>query len=149
MEWRLNPNAVNQLMKGTVIFTEGEPVFSIALVIKGRVLIHNNGAKMVVSTGAFLGVNDLYTGKFQSTYTALDDLFIYAFPVNQNEELEQIFSINSDYHGFMVASNNREIYDLNQIYQGMRKHFSSIYEFLTESYQEYLDSANRGGYRAR
>ncbi|MBE5965726.1 MAG: hypothetical protein E7255_01955 [Lachnospiraceae bacterium] len=149
MEWKLNPNAVNQLTKGTVIFTEGEPVFSIALVIKGRVLIHNDGAKMVVSTGAFLGVNDLYTGKFQSTYTALDELFIYAFPVNQNEELEQIFSINSDYHGFMVASNNRTIYDLNQIYQGMRKHFSGIYEALTESYKEYLDTANRRGYRAR
>ncbi|NLP35279.1 MAG: Crp/Fnr family transcriptional regulator, partial [Clostridiales bacterium] len=118
MEWNINPNKLNQLGKGTVIFTEGESVFSIALVIKGRVLIQNNGAKLVVSSGAFLGVNDLYTGKYQSTYTAVDDLLIYAFSVNQQDDLEQVLSMNNDYHGFMVASNNHIISELDQIYRG-------------------------------
>lgn len=149
MEWKINPNAVNQLIKGTVIFTEGEPVFSIALIIKGRVRIHNNGAKMVVSSGAFLGLNDLYTGKYQCTYTAVDDLLLYAFSVNQQEELERILSINNDYHGFMVASNNRMIAELNQIYLDMRKAWTGLFEFLSDNYQNYLDTGARRGYQIR
>lgn len=149
MEWKINPNAANQLIKGTRIFTEGEPVYSIALLLKGRVLIQNNGAKMIAGSGAFLGLNDLYTGKYQSTYTALDDLLIYAFSVNQQEQLEKILSINSDYHGFMVASNNRIIAELDQVYQGIRKSWSNIYEFLTKSYADYLESGSRLGYRVR
>src|SRR5690606_17421595 len=111
--------------------------------------IQNNGAKMIAGSGAFLGLNDLYTGKYQSTYTALDDLLIYAFSVNQQEQLEKILSINSDYHGFMVASNNRIIAELDQVYQGIRKSWSNIYEFLTKSYADYLESGSRLGYRVR
>ena len=149
MEWNINPNKLNQLGKGTVIFTEGESVFSIALVIKGRVLIQNNGAKLVVSSGAFLGVNDLYTGKYQSTYTAVDDLLIYAFSVNQQDDLEQVLSMNNDYHGFMVASNNHIISELDQIYRGFYKSWSRIFEFLTRSYQEYIEIGTRQGYQVR
>jgi len=149
MGWKINPNAANQLIKGTQIFTEGEPVYSIALVLKGRVIIHNNGAKMIVGSGTFLGVNDLFTGRYQSTYTALDDLLIFAFSVNQQEQLEQILSINNDYHGFMVASNSRIILELDQIYQGIRKFLSSLFEFITNSYRDYLDRGSRLGYRVK
>ncbi|HHU72799.1 MAG TPA: hypothetical protein GXZ21_12315 [Clostridiales bacterium] len=149
MEWKLNPNAVNQLVKGTTVFSEGESVFGIALVIKGRVLIHNDGVKVIVNSGAFLGVNDLYTGKYQSTYTAIDDLILYVFSVNNIDELEQMLSSNSDYHGFMVASNNRMIEDLNLINTNLHKHWSGIYDFITESYSEYINDAVRRGYRAR
>jgi hypothetical protein len=61
MEYKMNLNAVNQFVKGTQIYTEGDTVLSAALVLKGRVLIHNDGAKVIVSTGTFLGINDLYT----------------------------------------------------------------------------------------
>ncbi len=149
MELKMNLNALNQLVKGTVIFTEEDPVFAIALVLKGRVLIHNNGAKIIVNSGAFLGINDLYAGKYQSTYTAIDDLLIYVFSVNQTDELEQLLSSNMDYHGFMVAYNNRLIYELNQIYQGLHKQISEIYEFLTDNYKGYLMTSQRLGYSVR
>ncbi|NLK28054.1 MAG: hypothetical protein GX306_06895 [Clostridiales bacterium] len=149
MELKMNLNALNQLVKGSVIFTEGDPVYAIALVLKGRVLIHNNGAKIIANSGVFLGINDLYAGKYQSNFTAIDDLLIYVFSVNQIDQLEQLLSSNMDYHGFMVASNNRLIYDLNQIYQGLHKHISEIHEFLSDNYKEYLMTAQRLGYRVR
>lgn len=96
---KMNPNTVNQFSKGTDIFAEGEPVFHVAMIIKGRVLVHNEGARMLMGSGAFLGINDLYTGRFQSTYTAYDDLILYVYPINRIEELETILSANNDYHG--------------------------------------------------
>jgi len=145
---KANLNMVNQFAKGTEIYTEGDSVFSVALILKGRVRIINEGANIVVGIGAFLGVQDLYTGKFQSTYTADEDVLLYVFAISKTEELEFILSINKDYHGFMVAAFNKLIYDLEHIYQGAIKNCASIYRFLEESYKEYLNSSERLGYKA-
>lgn len=141
----MNPNAVNQFLKDTVIYAEGEPVFSIAMIVKGRVLIHNDGAKIIMGSGAFLGINDLYSGRYQSTYTAYDEALIYVFPISRIEEMENILSVKKDYHGFMVASYYKIINDLHLIYQGLLKHGSEIYQFLTETYHNYVESGVQRG----
>lgn len=137
MDWKMKPNAVNQLLKGTDFYLEGDPVFSVAMVVKGRVRIHNDGVDITVGSGSFLGINDLYVGKFQCTYTAQDELLIYVFPLSRTEELETVLSSNKDYHGFMVATFYKLIYELDQIYQNMLIAGEDIYHFLREAYQEY------------
>jgi CRP-like cAMP-binding protein len=145
MEWKMNPNAVNQFSKGSTIYTQGDPVFSVGMIIKGRVMIHNKGAKIVVGSGSFLGINDLYQGKYLSSYTAVDDLLLYVYPIDKLEELDTILSVNKDYHGFMVASFYKVIYELDQIYHGMIKSRATLYQFLTEYYNKYLSMAKRKG----
>ncbi|MDF2907386.1 MAG: hypothetical protein K0R34_2707 [Herbinix sp.] len=145
MEWKMNPNAVNQFTKGSIIYTQEEPVFSIGMIIKGRVMIHNKGAKIIVGSGSFLGINDLYHGKYLSTYTAVDELLLYVYPINRVEELDTILSMNKDYHGFMVASFYKMIYELDLIYHGLIKSRSTLYQFLTEYHNKYLSMAKRKG----
>lgn len=149
MEFKMNVNAVNQFPEGSTIYTEGDPVFNIAMIIKGRVMIHNDGARIIMGSGAFIGVQDLYSGRFYSTYTACDDVMIYVFPVSTTEELENVLNINKDYHGFMVASFNKIIYDLNQIYKGIHKLGLELHRFLTGTYQEYLALSARRGYKVK
>ncbi len=149
MEWKISPNAVNQFSKGSKIYTEGETVYSIGMIVKGRVLIHNEGARIVAGSGSFLGINDLYYGKYLSTYTAADDLLLYVFPISSSEELDTILSANKDYHGFMVASLYKMIYDLNQIYDGLKKLCFSMHGFLKEYYGKYTGIASRRGYKPR
>ena len=149
MEWKMNPNAVNQFSKGSKIYTEGEVVFSIGMIVKGRVLIHNEGAKIIAGSGAFLGINDLYHGRYCSTYTAADDLLLYVFPINSVEELDTILSVNKDYHGFMVASLYKMIYDLDQIYRGLTKQCAALHEFLKVYYDKYATIAERRGFKPR
>ena len=146
MKWKINPNAVNQFSKGTDIYMEGEAVQSIALIIKGRILIHNNGAKFIVNSGVFLGVGDLYSGVYQSTCTTLDDSILYIFSISRIEELDTILSINKDYHGLMVASQSRMILELDKIYQEMMKNGLILYQFLKDQYLSYVDTAKRLGY---
>lgn len=149
MVLKLNPNTVNQVAAGTDIYKEGEPVFSIAMIIKGKVIIHNNGAKITVGSGTFIGINDLYAGKYQSTYTACDELLIYVFPINHIDELEGVASVNKDYHGFMVASYYKIISELDQIYQGLLKNGHSLYHFLKDTYNKYLNLAAHWGCKAK
>ena len=149
MDIKMNPNTVNQFSKGSVIYTEGDSVFSVAMIIKGRVLVHNEGARIIMGSGAFLGINDLYHGKFLSTYTAYDDLMIYVYPINRIDEIETILSSNKDYHGFMVASFYKMIYELEQIYQGIMKNGAELFGFLNDIYQLYIDMATRRGYQIK
>ncbi len=145
MEWKLNPNAVNQIPKGSTIYTQEEAVFSVGMIIKGRVMIHNKGAKIIAGSGSFLGINDLYHGKYLSSYTAVDDLLLYVYPINRVEELDTILNVNKDYHGFMVASFYKMIYEFDMIYRGMIKCRATLYQFLTEYHKKYLAMANRKG----
>lgn len=149
MEWKINPNAVNQFLKGTDFYIEGEPVYSIAMIIKGRVLIHNDGAQIIMGSGSFLGINDLYAGKYQSTYTACDDLMIYIYPIQHIDEMDTILSVNKDYHGFMVASFYKMIFELQQIYQGLIKHGASMYQFLLQANETYMKTSLRLGFQAK
>lgn len=148
MKLKINPNAVNQFSKGTEIYSEGENVQSIALVIKGRILIHNDGAKVCVNSGTFLGIGDLFAGSYQSTYTTVDDAILYIFSIRRIEDLDTILSINKDYHGLMVASQSRMILELDKIYQEMMKNGATLYQFLQDHYKSYVDTAKRLGYTA-
>ena len=74
MKKTINLNAVNQYTKGNILYTEGEPLSSIALVIKGRVQIHHEGASYFMGPRSFLAVSDIFDGRYQSTYTAQEDL---------------------------------------------------------------------------
>lgn len=147
MSFKINPNAVNQFSEGTVIYKEGEPVTSIAMVIKGRVLIQNEGARIIMGSGAFLGINDLYQGRYQSTYIAYDELLVYVFPASKTDDMEVILSSNKDYHGYMVASYFKIIYELEQIYQGLIKNGSELHQFLKDTYQLYLSASSKWGVR--
>lgn len=148
MKLKVNLNAVNQYPKGDIIYKEGESVYSIALVVRGLVLVHHDGAKYSVGAGSFLAVNDVMLGKYQSTYTAMEDLIIYVFAIEHKDDLENILSINKDYNGFLIMSMNKVINELGQIYLEMIKHGSELYGFLTDSYKVYHDSASRLGYEA-
>mgnify|MGYP001019733345 FL=1 len=49
METKLIYNAVNQVEKGTTIYSENNQVDSICIIIKGRVLVLRDGIKIVWS----------------------------------------------------------------------------------------------------
>lgn len=149
MNNKLNMNAVNQLNKGDSIYFEHDSVYSIALVIKGRVAIQNKGINLIVGSGSFIGINDLYAGRYQSNYTAQDELLIYVFSVDKEEDLDNVLTINNDYHGLMVMTLNRMIYDLNQSYDIMLKYHKKLSRFITDSYEDYVSTANRLGYEAK
>ncbi len=146
MKWKMNLNAVNQFSKGMEIYSEGETVSSVALVLKGRILIQNSGAKYIVNSGFYLGVNDLYEGSYQSTYTALDDGILYVFSADRSEDLDSILTMNKDYHGLMVASLNRTIKELDNIYQVIIKQGAGLYQFIKKLNRTYEDIARLRGY---
>lgn len=142
MDYIITQNMINRLPKGMIIFKEGEPVQYIAMLIKGRVVIRSHGVNITVGPGSFIGVNDLYTGKYQSIYEADDDIALHIYPVSKAEDLEAILSANSECNGFIVATLNRLIYEYNVICRELAREAASLHQFLKSTYQQCLDLAN-------
>lgn len=142
MDYKITQNAINRLPKGMVIFKEGEPAQYIAMLIKGRVVIRSHGVNITVGPGSFIGVNDLYTGKYQSVYEADDDIALYIYPVSKVEDLDAILSANSECNGYIVATLNKLIYEYNEICREFAREVASLHQFLKDTYQQCLDLIN-------
>lgn len=147
METVLNVNAVNQLEKGTCFYMESQTVDTICLILKGRVLIKNSGMQITAGSGSFLGICDLYAGKYQASYMALDNLVLYAFPAKSADDLSVILSANKEYRGLAVASQSKMIREIDKIYTALLKSAEELHGFLMASYRKYRHIGEQTGYQ--
>lgn len=139
-------NAVNQAEKGTVIYSANEQIDSIFIIVKGRVLALNEGNKILLGSGSFVGISDLFAGRFLNTYIAYDDLTFYCFQLGQKENLINIFSANKDYRGVMTASLVRYLNEAEKIYSSLQRNTNQMYEFMVANYKNYTEIGKRSGY---
>lgn len=143
----LNPHTVNQLIKGTEIYGENESLSTICLVLKGRVLIQNEGSRVMVGSGSFIGVTDLYAGRFVSSYIAFDDVVLFPFEVTNKDSIKAIIEANKDYSGLLVASLSRYLVEVSKTYVEFDLKVNKLYEFLSNAYTEFKTLAAKVGYR--
>lgn len=142
-------NAVNQVEKGTVIYNKDEMINSVSIVLKGRVLAVNEGSKILLGSGSFLGVSDFYIGRFLNSYIAYDDVTFYCFSLSNRDELDAAFMTNKDYKGLAVFSLIRNINELCGIYIKLHQRAVKLYDFVSSQYQNYLALNNKLGYQAK
>ncbi|HEX3075956.1 MAG TPA: hypothetical protein VHQ24_03705, partial [Lachnospiraceae bacterium] len=143
----LNSYAVNQISKGTEIFSENESIANACLVLKGRVLVQNYGFKTIVGSGSFIGITDLYMGRFVNSYTAFDDVTLFAFDATKPADIEPILLGNKDYSGLLVAVLARNVVEAEKIYSELDTSVRNIYEYLSKSYEDFKEIAAKVGFR--
>lgn len=147
MGLQLSLSATNQILKGSVIYNINEPVTSICLVIKGRVLVSNRGSKVIAGSGSFLGVTDLYLGKYINNYTALDDLVVYAFSIENACNIKDIFFVNKDYRAFMTMSLSRNVVEIDKVHTALCNYVDFLYKRLGHLYNRYLEIGKSSGHK--
>ena len=148
MSATLTMNGTGTVAKGTEIYTKGESVQSVALILKGRVQATADGAKAVLGAGTFLGMYDLEAGTHSFTYTALDDVAVFGLPVENYEQGRLLFEEKPQYRGLLVASTNFFIRDLNKTAKKLEAAVKEIGEFVENSYESYVSLVHKSGLRA-
>lgn len=133
----LKPNTVNQVVKGTTMFTHDETVGYICLILKGRVMVKSKGVITLLTPGCFIGINDLFIGRYLSDYVAADELALYVFSAEGTKTVENILATNKDYGGLMVYSLCNYLNNLVGIKETMKKQAKSVYEFIKLQYERY------------
>lgn len=149
MSIELKENTINQIAKGVTIYNEGEPVESICLVLKGRVLIEKRGVRLIVGSGNFLGVSDLEEGTYGVSYTAYDNTVVFPFKARESEEIENIVAINKEYGSLMVASLSKYIKELKDVQKSLLNGANALYTFLKVKYDMYREVCKENGYAVK
>ena len=146
MNAELKLNGVNQIIKGTEIYTRGTTVTSMCLVVKGRVRITTEGLNVVAGSGNFLGLCDLAAGEYRVTYTADSDAIIYAFPaMGFNQAVRALIKVNKDYAALIYSNLGKYIRELSRIYDDMGAAALKVYDFIKYADENYKDIASKAG----
>lgn len=140
MKAELKKNSLNQIIKDTEIFTEGNPVTDIGLIVKGRVRIHSDGVNVVVGTGNFLGLCDLEGKVHNVTYIADTDLALYTFPASGLvSTVSALIKSKKDYAPLIVTTLSKYIRELSKTYDALREGSFHIFKTLQKTYKTYQD----------
>lgn len=145
----LTKNAVNQVEKGTVIYDKNNNLDSVAIILKGRVLAFSEGAKVLMGSGAFLGLSDFYRGQYFNSYIAYEDVTFFCFSLSHKEELDGAFMNSKDYKGLAVFSLVKYINELYGIYRGLHQRVEVLSNFISTSYDNYISISGRLGYAVK
>lgn len=146
MSMKINLNAVNQIEKGSVLYEMNQKVNTISLILKGRVLVYNNGVKTLAGSGSFLGISDYYQGVYMNNYIAYDNLVIFTFPIEQEKSIRDILVTNKDYPGLMVAYLNKYLNELDKTMKALRECGNHIHNFIKQCYENYISICRRSGH---
>ena len=142
----LSLNTVNEIPNGTVIYREKEDVHTVALILKGKVLVQREGVRTVVGSGFFLGVSDLYSGQYRASYMAIDGVKIYPLNINHPEQIENIFSLNPEYASLMIISMSKYIREVKNIYSYLSGNMKTLYQVMKSTYDIYKRLGQQSGY---
>ena len=146
MKAELKSNSVNQVMKETDIYEQGEAIHSLALVVKGRICLHTEGMKLNVGSGYFLGLLDLNHKVHNVTYTAETDAVVYVFPSSGTiADVSALQGIKKDYGMLMAAGLGRNIRDIEKYYRQLGKLTGETRLLLSKSYQKCREEARNYG----
>lgn len=138
-------NGNSSVAKGTVIYEKGQPLQTVALILKGRVTIQGEGVRMVVGSGNFLGMCDVWQKEHSFTYVALDDLVLYGLPVENPEQACLLLEEKPQYRGLLVTSLNFFFHDIFRVYGKIKNEAVKVYEFVNTTYQRYSQLAEKAG----
>ena len=141
----LNINAVNQVEQNTVIYEKREPLTSVSLIIKGRVLVETDGIRTIFSSGNFLGACDVGNETHSFTYTAYDNVVLCTFSVRTEEEFMKVLAQKKEYYGLLNTSLNFFIVELNQTYEELIRRSKLLKEFVCEKYEFYQEFGKENG----
>ena len=65
----LKANGKNAVKKGEIIFSEGEEVKQVGIVLSGKVVLQGEHVRMIRPHGSYLALNSLGSQIYNATYT--------------------------------------------------------------------------------
>lgn len=133
----LKANGKNTVRKGEVIFTKGEELSQIGIVLAGKVLMQDDCIKMVRPQGTYLALNGIDGERYSATYTAMEDSVIYALPVQGEATLTNIIGKNADFRAIMISSQFRTAVELYRVKTNLSERAERLYTFAQRTYEEY------------
>ena len=138
-------NTNNSIAKDTVIYEKGQPLQSVGLIVRGRVVVEGDGIRTTLGSGNFLGMYDAGNGKHSFTYTATDDCIVYGLPISDQKQACLLLDEKPQYRGLLITSINYLFQDIFRVYNKIKQEADDVVKFVHEIYDRYLQQAEEAG----
>ena len=135
----------NIVKKDEVIFSKGEPMTQVGILLAGKILVQNDYLQEVRTQGSFLALNDRNASEYQATYTALEDCSIYFVTFNGDSSIHAMIGKNGNFRAIMVTSQFKEIVSLMNVKDLLSKRAQRLFIFLKNGYEEYCTAVANAG----
>lgn len=141
----LSAKGKNPVKKGEIIFSQGEPISQIGIVLSGKVLEQNEWSKQIRTQGSCLALNQINQDEYEATYTALEDSVVFAIPKVGADPIHDIASKGGDFRAIMISSQFKYVTTIARIREDLYERASRLYSFAKKGYEDYCNLSQAFG----
>lgn len=144
MKETTNTKVIN-IKAGTMLHQIGQLVESVAIIVKGSVLVYNDSSKIVCGPGSLLGINEINSDEYCYNYYTREDVSMLPLGVKNITELEEFLSDKSEYRSTIVCGLTALIKQVYNTYKELKKTVSDTKAFMNNTYRMLKEMANKNG----
>lgn len=117
---------------GTKLFKKSEPVEMVGIVLQGVVEAISEYGKIQLSVASMVGLMDIHQGTYLYDYVVKEEVTIFPFKYDKEEDLDKIMHLGADYAGVMVANATSQTLQVLKFHEALVESAASLFEFLKE-----------------
>ncbi|NLL76564.1 MAG: cyclic nucleotide-binding domain-containing protein [Clostridiales bacterium] len=127
---------------GTTICESGQPFNALHTILAGTVRAVYSDGEFFLDKGDIIGLCELYHDTYIFTYIASDDVTIASIPYSSGN-LSAMFGKNPSFTQLVTSSCHKQMKNVLEVYEFSKYDCSNLYQYLTDSYNEYVKLSER------
>ena len=129
--------AGNTIDKGKKIYGYGQPMTALHVITKGKVKVEYPGGSYLLNKGDVMGICEICSEIHLLNYTALEEVAILAYPLNNMEALEEMMHSRPDVARIFILSLLRQFNTLMTQNSVSEANCAGLYQNLTSDIEKY------------
>lgn len=135
--------ATQSVSEGEILFQSGQPIDSLLLIVSGTVRLLFPGGELLLEKGDVIGLLEIDYDTHCFQYEAASETTCISYPYSKASALEALFASNEDFANLCALSMSRQVCALLDYYEMEKYACSNLYQYMSDSYAEYLELCTR------
>lgn len=131
-----------EIKMGTTICESGQPFNALHTILTGTVRAVYSDGEFFLDKGDIIGLCELYFNTYIFTYIASDDVTIASIPYSVGG-LPVMFGKNPNFAQLVTSSCYKQMKNVLEVYEFSKYDCNNLYQYLTDSYNEYVKLSER------
>lgn len=135
--------ATQSVSEGEILFQSGQPMNSLLLVVSGTVKLLFPGGEILLEKGDVIGLLEIDYDTHCFSYEAASETTCISYPYSKENALNNLLASNEDLANLFALSMFKQVCALLDHYEMAKYACSNLYQYMTNSYNEYLELCTR------
>ncbi len=135
--------ATQSVSGGDILIQSGQPLDSLHLIVNGEIKLRFPGGEMMLEKGDVIGLLELDYEAHCFTYEAVTDTSYITYPYANDKPIGNLFASSEDLANLFALSMFKQVCALLDHYEMTKYACSNLYQYINDSYNEYLELCTR------